>query len=141
MIINHPRGSTNYFGYVGYDPATGLASSASDWDTKFTLVEVFNNSGWQTTATATSTIGWACSSAGRKVFAVGASDSHTLSSSPVGYPRTCISLGTDNPRQLTPNLVRDQLAAGHATVSGGIYVTAKLGNAGLAIRSPARAHR
>ena len=52
VIINHPRGGANYFGYVGYDPATGLASSAADWDTKFTLVEVFNDSGWQATADA-----------------------------------------------------------------------------------------
>ena len=44
VIINHPRGPTNYFGYVGYDPATGLADSVGDWDTKFTLVEVFNDS-------------------------------------------------------------------------------------------------
>jgi hypothetical protein len=41
-----------------------------------------------------------------------------------------LSVGTDDPRQLTPNLVRDTLAAGHSTVSGGIYVTAKIGNAG-----------
>ena len=46
MIINHPRGGTNYFPYVGYDPATGLATRVSDWDTKFTLVEVFNDSSW-----------------------------------------------------------------------------------------------
>jgi len=63
------------------------------------------------------------------VFAVGSSDSHGLVSSPVGYPRTCITLGTDDPRRVTPNLVRDQLAAGHAAVSGGIYVAAKLGQA------------
>jgi len=65
---------------------------------------------------------------GRKVFAVGSSDSHGIVGSPVGYPRTCITLGTDDPRQVTPNLVRDQLAAGHGAVSGGIYVSAKLGD-------------
>ncbi|NVB78219.1 MAG: CehA/McbA family metallohydrolase [Kofleriaceae bacterium] len=130
IIINHPRGATNYFGYVGYDPATGVASSASDWDSKFTLVEVFNNSSWLNNRDGTVTDWLGLLKSGRRVFAVGSSDSHTLSSSPVGYPRTCITLGTDDPRQLTPTLVRDQLAAGHATVSGGIYVTAKLGNAG-----------
>ena len=60
----------------------------------------------------------------------GSSDSHGLVGSPVGYPRTCIALGTDDPRQLTTTLVRDQLAAGHATVSGGIYVSAVIGTAG-----------
>lgn len=130
VIINHPRGSTNYFGYVGYDPATGTASSTADWDDKFTLVEVFNNSGWQSNRNGTVNDWLGLLKAGRKVFATGSSDSHQFSSSPVGYPRTCISLGTDDPRQLTPNLVRDQLAAGHSTISGGIFVTAKLGNAG-----------
>jgi hypothetical protein len=130
VIINHPRGNTNYFGYVGYDPATGLAASDADWDTKFTLVEVFNGSGWQSNRNGTVNDWIGLLKAGRKVSAVGSSDSHQLSGSPVGYPRTCVAVGTDDPRALTPNLVRDQLAAGHATVSGGIFVTAKLGNAG-----------
>ncbi|MEJ7600473.1 MAG: hypothetical protein WKG01_21370 [Kofleriaceae bacterium] len=74
--------------------------------------------------------------AGRKVFAVGSSDSHELSSSPVGYPRTCIALGTDDPRQLTPNLVRDRLGAGNSTISGGVYITARLGTAGPGDTTP-----
>jgi len=130
VIINHPHGGVNYFPYVGYDPATGTATGTDDWDTKFTLVEVFNNSSWKDNRTGTVDDWLGMLKAGRKVFAVGSSDSHGIVGSPVGYPRTCIQLGTDDPRQLTPNLVRDQLAAGHATVSGGIYVTAKLGTAG-----------
>jgi hypothetical protein len=130
VIINHPHGGVNYFPYVGYDPATGTATMTADWDTKFTLVEVFNNSSWKENRTGTVEDWLGMLKAGRKVFAVGSSDSHRMSSSPVGYPRTCITLGTDDPRQITPNLVRDQLAAGHATVSGGIYVTAKIGTAG-----------
>ncbi len=130
VIINHPRGPTNYFGYVGYDPATGLADSVSDWDTAFTLVEFFNNAGWQSNRDGQVNDWMGLLKAGRKMFAVGSSDSHTSSSSPVGYPRTCIELGTDDPRQLTANLVRDQLAAGHSMITGGIYVTTKLGTAG-----------
>jgi hypothetical protein len=127
VIINHPRGGANYFDYVGFDPATGLASSAAAWDTRFTLVEVFNDSGWQQNRNR-NVVDWlGLLRAGRKVFAVGSSDSHGIATSPVGYPRTCLTLGTDDPRQATPVLVRDQLAAGHASVSGGIYVTAKLG--------------
>jgi hypothetical protein len=130
VIINHPRGPTNYFGYVGYDPATGLADSVSDWDTTFTLVEVFNHAGWQSNRDAQVNDWMGLLKAGRKMFAVGSSDSHFSSTDPVGYPRNCIELGTDDPRALTANLVRDQLAAGHSTVSGGIYVTAQLGTAG-----------
>ena len=130
IIINHPRGNTNYFGYVGYDPATGLASSVSDWDTEFTLVEVFNDAGWQENR-QTNVVDWfGLLRAGRRVFAVGSSDSHGLVGSPVGYPRTCLALGTDDPRQLTPQLVRDRLVAGRAAVSGGVYVSARIGAAG-----------
>jgi hypothetical protein len=127
VIINHPRGGANYFDYVGFDPATGLASSAAAWDSKFTLVEVFNDSGWQQNRSRNVNDWMGLLRAGRKIFAVGSSDSHGIASSPVGYPRTCIALGTDDPRQVTGGQVRDQLAAGHATVSGGIYVTARLG--------------
>lgn len=130
VIINHPRGNTNYFGYVGYDPATGLADSVADWDTKFTLVEVFNDASWQSNRNTHVTDWFGLLRAGRKVFAVGSSDSHGLVGSPTGYPRTCLALGTDDPRQLTPQLVRDRLAAGHSIVSGGVYVEAKIGTAG-----------
>jgi hypothetical protein len=133
VIINHPRGGANYFDYVGFHPATGLVDSASEWDTRFTLVEVFNNSGWvenrdRPNGTVADWLGLL--RAGRKVFAVGSSDSHGIVGSPVGYPRTCIALDTDDPRRVTPNLVRDQLAAGHASISGGIYVSAKIGDIG-----------
>jgi hypothetical protein len=131
IIINHPRADrTNYFNYVGYDPATGLASSVAEWDTEFTLVEVFNDSSWQKNRMTDVRDWFGLLRAGRKVFAVGSSDSHELFAAPVGYPRTCIRLGTDDPRQLTPTLVRDRLAAGRSAISGGVYVEARIGAAG-----------
>ncbi len=130
VIINHPRGGANYFDYVGFDPATGLADLEGSWDTKFTLVEGFNDSAWLANMNRSVRDWFGLLRAGRTVFATGSSDSHTISSSPVGYPRTCITLGTDDPRQLTANQVRDALGAGHSVISGGIYVTAKLGAAG-----------
>ncbi len=130
VIINHPHSGKNYFPYVGYDPATGTASAVSDWDTKFTLIEVFNDSGWLANRQGTVEDWLGILRAGRRVFAVGSSDSHGIATSPVGYPRTCLALGTDDPRAITPNLVRDQLAAGHGTVSGGIYVSAAIGATG-----------
>jgi len=130
VIINHPRGGANYFDYVGYDPATGLADQPEEFDTKFTLVEVFNDSDWISNRNRNVEDWLGLLRSGRRVFAVGSSDSHGLTTSPTGYPRTCLSLGTDDPRALTANQVRDALRAGHAAVSGGIYVTAALGNAG-----------
>ena len=49
---------------------------------------------------------------------------------PATHRSETIDVGTDDPRQLTANLVRDQLAAGHTMVTGGIYVDARLGTAG-----------
>lgn len=130
VIINHPRGGANYFDYVGFDPATGLADEPGEFDTKFTLVEVFNDSDWKSNRDRNVEDWLGLLKAGRKVFAVGSSDSHGLTGSPIGYPRTCLALGTDDPSQLTANQVRDTLGAGHAAVSGGIYVSAKIGTAG-----------
>ena len=129
VIINHPRGPTNYFGYVGYDPATGLVALEADWDTKFTLVEVFNDASWVDNKSTNVADWFGLLKAGRKVFAVGNSDSHELAGSPVGYPRNCLALGTDDPRAVTKEQIRDTLAAGHSVVSGGVYVSAKIGNA------------
>ncbi len=129
IIINHPRGPTNYFDYVGFNPVTGMVDRPGDWDTQFTLVEVFNDNDWN--GAQDRVRDWlALNRGGRRVFAVGSSDSHGISSSPVGYPRTCITLGTDDPRQLTGDRVRDGLTAGHVTISGGLYLSADVIGAG-----------
>jgi hypothetical protein len=124
VIINHPRGGFNYFDYVGYNPVTGMVARPGDWDDQFTLVEVFNNSGWHSNRDRTVRDWLGFLNHKRRVFAVGSSDSHHLVGSPVGYPRTCIVLDTDDPHDLDPEWVRDQTAAGHSTISGGIYVDA-----------------
>jgi hypothetical protein len=132
VIINHPTGGMNYFEYVGFDPATGLAENTAGWDTQFTLIEIFNNEAWgENDSVRERVAGWlAINSGGRKVYAVGSSDSHGIAGSPVGYPRTCVTVGTDDPQAATGAHVRDQMAAGHHTVSGGIYVTTRVGAAG-----------
>ncbi len=130
VIINHPMGDTNYFGYVGYDNLTGMVTRHEDWDDEFGLVEVFNDADWLSARTRTVAAWLSLLDHGRVVYAVGSSDSHGISGSPVGYPRTCIALGSDDPRDVVPNTVRDRLAAGHATVSGGIYVDTLVGDAG-----------
>ncbi len=130
VIINHPRGSTNYFGYAGWDAVTGLVARPDDWDEDFTVVEVFNDSSWLGNRDGNVADWLGLLNHGRRVFAVGSSDSHSLSGSPIGYPRTCLEVGTDDPHALTPIMVRDATAGGHASISGGIYVSASIGSAG-----------
>lgn len=130
VIINHPRSGVNYFEYVGFDPATGLAEQSAAWDTKFTLLEVFNSDDWLSKRENVVEDWFSLLRGGRKVFAVGSSDSHRLLRTPVGYPRTCIQLGTDDPRMVTAQQVRDALGAGHTTINGGISVIARIAGQG-----------
>jgi len=127
VIIFHPRGGKNYFDYAGYNPETGLATKPDRWDDGFTLVEVFNDASWPTNLSGVVGDWLSLLGIGRRVFAVGDSDSHGISRSPVGYPRTCLRLGTDDPHDVTGPLVRDTLKAGKMSVSGGIYVDANVG--------------
>jgi hypothetical protein len=129
IIINHPRGQSigSYFDVADYDHHTGLVGHPENWDEAFNLIELANGSSFDSNLDGSVADWFSFLSAGRRVFALGSSDSHRVSGSPVGYPRTCIEVGTDEPaalRALGPNGVRDPLVAGHATISGGIYVTA-----------------
>jgi hypothetical protein len=125
LIINHPRSSGPGFGYFSvadYDPVTGMVGRPDHWDEEFTIVEVMNESSFDDNRGADGTVtDWfSFLNRGRRVFAVGSSDSHRIYGVPVGYPRTCLDLGTDDPTALTPAMVRDATEAGAAYVSGGI---------------------
>ncbi len=130
IIINHPRGGQNYFDYAGYDPTTGEAQFPEYWDEEFRVVEVFNSSSWPTDLGGVVRDWLSFLNFGRRVFAVASSDSHGIMGSPVGYPRTCLEVGTDDPRELNDALIRDATANGHSTISGGIVVNASVGEAG-----------
>ena len=64
------------------------------------------------------------------VFAVGSSDSHiVMAGSPVGYPRTCVIVGTDDPQVLradedTPQMIKGLVSSGRSVINGGIYILA-----------------
>jgi hypothetical protein len=60
---------------------------------------------------------------------VGSSDSHkVLEGAPVGYPRTCMYLGTDDPRMVIPAAVARAVREGRSTISGGVFVEAQAVN-------------
>lgn len=137
LIVNHPRGAaiSGYFTAAGYNAMTGRATRPDLWDDTFTAVEFFNDSGFYDASNRESVTDWySFLNRGRRVAAVGSSDSHSiLRNSPVGYPRTCMYLGTDDPRMLTPNAVRDAVRAGRSYISGGVYIDATaVGPGGMA---------
>lgn len=125
LIINHPRSTGPGFGYfnvANYDRVTGMVGRPDHWDEEFGVVEVFNDSSFRNNRGQTVADWFSFLNRGRRVFAVGSSDSHRVYGQPIGYPRTCLQLGTDDPTTLTPNSVRDATAAGRAYISGGVYL-------------------
>jgi hypothetical protein len=126
LIINHPRSGGSFGGYfeaAGFDPGTGAIASPELWDEDFSLVEVFNDASLEESRTSTVQDWFALLNSGRHVFAVGSSDSHRIYGTPVGYPRTCLTLGEDDPSALDVNQVRYATNAGASVISGGLYLT------------------
>lgn len=124
LVVNHPMSSGfgGYFSAAGFDVATAKGSPDL-WSEDFGAIEVFNDSDLEANRTKSVAAWFALLDAGHTKWAVGSSDSHDQRSSPVGYPRTCMRFGHDNPRQLTPETVRDVMKSGAAVVSGGLYMT------------------
>jgi hypothetical protein len=124
LIVNHPNNAdfTGYFTQVKIDPDTGEGKGEL-WDPNFDAIEVFQGADFEQSRNRSVRDWFAILNSGKRVWAVGSSDSHHVRGSPVGYPRTCMQFGHDDPKQLTTNVVRDVLEAGRATISGGLYMT------------------
>jgi hypothetical protein len=125
LIVNHPRGPTfsSYFSAAQYDRERGFGNNADLWSDNFDAIETFNDSDFEDNRTDIVKDWFSMLNFGFKFWAVGSSDSHHLRSSPVGYPRTCLYFGHDDPTKVTPELVRDVTKSGDAIVSGGLYMT------------------
>jgi hypothetical protein len=124
VIVNHPRseGFGGYFAAAKWRRDTNVGDERL-WSDRFEAIEVFNESDFEANRGASVADWFAFLDLGRKMVAVGSSDSHHLRTSPIGYPRTCLPFGHDDPRKLTPTLVRDAVASGSAVVSGGLFMT------------------
>lgn len=124
IIVNHPRSSalSAYFSSANFNRETGEGQGEL-WSGDFDFIEVFNESDLEANRKESVRDWFSLLNNGKRIFAVGSSDSHHLRSHPVGYPRTCIDFGHDDPQQLTRAAVRDALRTGAATVSGGLLMT------------------
>lgn len=124
LIVNHPTSS----GFGGYFSAAGFTRSTVTgdpelWSEDFDAVEAFNDSDFDSNRKSIVADWFALLNAGKRIWAVGSSDTHGIVSSPVGYPRTCMRFGHDDPTRLSSDLVRDALRAGKSTIAGGLYMT------------------
>lgn len=125
LIVNHPRseGFGGYFSSARWDRDTNKGDEK--WSDQFEAIEVFNDSGLDENRDESVADWFAFLNLGKKMVAVGSSDSHHLRTSPIGYPRTCLYFGHDDPKKLTPSAVRDVVASGDAVVSGGLFMTVR----------------
>ncbi len=118
--INHPRGGTSgLLGSADYDPVTGPDAADPDfWPVDFDSMEVFNERDlfcevfrdWTSLLTR-----------GQRVAGVGNSDTHGLSSA-AGYPRNFIVAPSDDPAELTDDVLSTGIGALNVSVSGGIFI-------------------
>lgn len=139
LIVNHPMGGKNYFGYTGYDPVTGTVGRPDRWSEDFDGIEVFNDADWLGSRNRTVRAWLSFLDRGVQMVAVGSSDTHSVAGAPMGYPRTCIDF---NPVSITslPELpvdrrafayhIRDALLESRAVVNGGIFVDATVAGVG-----------
>jgi hypothetical protein len=128
LIVNHPRGGiAGYFSSMVVDKDTGKASDPR-WSDNFDAIEVFSSNSFERSSDIV-TDWFNMLNLGMRKSAVGSSDSHHLRSSPVGYPRTCMYFGHDDPQKLSHDDVRDSVIGGTSTISGGLFMTV-LGPAG-----------
>jgi hypothetical protein len=143
-------------GGVNYDPSTDTIRRTDIdpetwWDRDFKVVEVFNDSSFAENkqndgriypgdpmdenasaeiGTVDDWFGLLNSDEREGMFAVGSSDSHSvMAGSPVGYPRTCVIVGTDDPQVLradadTPQTIKGLVSSGRSVINGGIYILA-----------------
>ncbi len=126
LIVNHPRSDSfgGYFTSVNFDRAT-VSGDPELYSDEYGALETFNDSDFEDNRKAIVQDWFALLNAGKKIWAVGSSDSHGLRTSPIGYPRTCLQFGHDDPTKLSAEAVRDALRAGKATISGGLYMTVR----------------
>jgi Carboxypeptidase regulatory-like domain len=124
LIVNHPRsaGFAGYFGASSYDRAKA-SGSPELWSDEFGAIEVFNDSDFEKNRDGSVADWFSLLNTGKTYWATGSSDSHHERTSPVGYPRTCLHFGHDDPTKLTAETVRDVLRSGAAVISGGLTMT------------------
>ena len=126
--INHPRFvNMDYFTMLGLDSRLGLSDN-SFWSWDFDAIEVLNE---------TSGYGWGVSNdnpisvkndwynflhAGRKITAVGNSDSHTVTQILAGIPRNYLVSSTDDPELISENELVQSIKRQQVSVNRGIFV-------------------
>ncbi len=124
LQVNHPR--SNAFGYfhkVGYDPDKGTFKAKASWSPSFDTLEVFNEFGWDVRKDKSVKDWFSMLDRGLILTATGNSDSHAVYKHEVGYPRTCVKVGTDDPAKMSPATFVLAMRKQQAVVMGGAFIS------------------
>ncbi len=145
--VNHPRdGQDAYFSFARYDPVTGLSYGTQEVMTlDFDTVEVKDSLGdpeqflpeadqavsdqakWGSQDIPVLRDFFSLLNQGKHACAVGVSDAHDRNDG-VGYSRTYLAMGTDDPSQAERDLILDALLAQKAVVSNGPFIRLTVGD-------------
>ena len=128
--LNHARESAlGYLSYVGYDPETGKAADAKNFNFTFNAMEILNSSGYVSVPRLMDD--WiSFLNRGHRVTGAGNSDSHSVYNLQVGYPRNFVKSATDVPGDVVEGDFIQSVLGQHVTVCGGPFITATLAGAG-----------
>ncbi|MDP8223392.1 MAG: CehA/McbA family metallohydrolase [Candidatus Lernaella stagnicola] len=123
--INHPRASTAWFDWVGYDPAAGVDSvDERRWTENFDAIEVFNSGNNDEGALAD---WYSFLDQGYTYTMTGNSDSHTTSNT-LGNPRNVFSMSDDDPTTADPDDMVAAILAHQNQVSNGVLIDFFIGD-------------
>lgn len=129
--INHPRsGGMGYLSAIGYDPKTGKAILADQFDLNFDALEIFNGKGISELA-VTAPDWYSFLNQGIRMSALGNSDSHHIYNIEAGYPRNFCFVGKDDPQKVTDAEIVKAVKHQAVSVSGGAFVEAWINGKGL----------
>ncbi|MCS7263573.1 MAG: CehA/McbA family metallohydrolase [Armatimonadetes bacterium] len=122
IIVNHPRFSTiAYFTPYGFDPETCTATKPG-FSLDFDAMELCNGKA-QTDLDILLRDWFGLLNFGYKIAATAGSDSHTLTHDEVGHARNFIFVGTDDPKEVTTEMVVQAVRECKVVVSLGPFVT------------------
>ncbi|MFO0560092.1 MAG: CehA/McbA family metallohydrolase [Polyangiales bacterium] len=133
LQLNHPMWNTHAIGYwsiAGFDPSTGMARM--ELVHQFDTVEVFNSHSLDEAPSVMASIdavidAWMTTiDQGLSATATGNTDTHRLSKTPPGWPRTYLRVANDDPAAVTDAMITAALRAGDAMVTSGPFVRATI---------------
>ncbi|MBN2496943.1 MAG: CehA/McbA family metallohydrolase [Deltaproteobacteria bacterium] len=131
-IINlaHPLSYTAWFDYLGLDPREGMppveSLPADKFSTDFDIIELLNKKDVQLMIDEVLPMWCGLNNQGVFRTAVGNSDSHSRLEE-AGFGRTLIASSSDEPAGIDADAIWEALAAGQATIFGGIFVQLSAG--------------